>query len=105
MRMRNSFTRTSVIHTIATRSMAESRKRAREVLQKHADRLVKTYHATALGVGHRKKDGVEQREGEVCLVVWVKEKLPESQVPPDKLLPKEIDGVELDVRQGEVVFT
>ena len=85
--------------------MAESRKRAREVLQKHADRLVKTYHATALDIGYREKDGVEQREGEVCLLVWVKEKLPESQVAPDKLLPKEIDGVEVDIRQGEVFFT
>ena len=39
-----------------------------------------------------------------CYIVWVRKKLPEDQVEPDQLLPKEIDGADVDVLEGEVVL-
>ena len=80
------------------------KQKAKEVYKKHASHLLKEYHdVTAVDVGYRKKDGVELREGEVCLLVWVKKKLPESEVKSEELLPKEIDGVAVDVREGKEV--
>ena len=58
---------------------------------------------TAVDVGFRRKGGILQEDSDVCLLVWVKEKLPKSKV--DNLLPKEIDGVSVDVLEGEVLYT
>ena len=38
------------------------------------------------------------------LIVYLSKKLPEDQVEPDQLLPKEIDGVDVDVIE-EVVYS
>jgi hypothetical protein len=54
--------------------------------------------------GNRTKNG-EVIEGEICLVVWVKKKLPKSQLEPDQVLPEEIEGVPVDVVEGEAVYT
>ena len=35
--------------------------------------------------------------------MWVEKKLPESEVEPDQLVPKEIGGVGVDVREGELI--
>lgn len=76
----------------------ESRRRAEEVHKKYSERLLHTYHdAIGVNVGYKTKDGVERIEGEFCLIVWVEKKLPESLVAPDQLLPKEVDGVDVDV--------
>ena len=55
-----------------------------------------------MGVGYRKKDGLVKDE--VCLLVWVKKKLPEWEIASSQLLPKEIDGVAVDILEGEVVY-
>ena len=79
-------------------------KKAVKVHDKHASHLLKEYRdVTAVDIGYRKKDGLV-RVDEVCLLVWVKKKLPESEVPPGQLLPKEIDGVSVDILEGEVVY-
>jgi hypothetical protein len=78
---------------------------AREVQGKYADHLLDDYNdIIAVDIGYRTKNG-EVIEGEVCLVVWVKKKLPKSQLEPDQVLPEEIKGVPLDVVEGEVYFT
>ena len=83
----------------------ESRMRATEVNLKHGLRLLKEYRdVIAVDIGYKKKDGVERNEGEFCLIVWVKKKLPESEVEPDHLLPKEIEGVDVDVCEGELII-
>ena len=74
---------------------AESENRAAQVHRKHAERLLDTYRdVTGVDVGHKTKDGIERSDGELCLLVWVKKKLPDYQVAADQLLPKEIDGVD-----------
>ena len=91
---------------IASNHKKESRRRAAEVHKKHAERLLDTYHdVTAVDIGYKMKEGIERSDGEFCLLVWVRKKLPEYQVAPDQLLPKKIDGVDVDVLEGEVVFS
>ena len=78
------------------------RKYAREVLQDCTDELIEKYNEiTAMDIGYREKGGVEQCDGDVCLLVWVKEKL--RRLDKDKLLPAEIDGIPVDVRQGIMI--
>jgi hypothetical protein len=79
--------------------------RVKEVQDKYIDHLMGDYNdVTAVHIGYRTKNG-EVIEGEVCLVVWVKKKLPKSQLGPDQLLPEEIEGVPVDVVEGKVVYT
>ena len=82
----------------------ESRKRAENVLDKHADRLLDHRDVTAIDVGYKTKNGIKQSDGGFCLVIWVRKKLPESLVAPEQLLPKEIDGVDTDIIEGEVYY-
>ena len=78
------------------------RKYAREVLQDCTDELIEKYNEiTAMDIGYREKGGVEQCDGDVCLLVWVKEKL--KHLDKDKLLPAEVDGIPVDVRQGKII--
>ena len=57
-----------------------------------------------MGIGYRKRDGVI-RDGEVCLLVWVKRKLAKSEIIKEsQLLPEVIDGVPVDVLEGEVAY-
>ena len=83
----------------------ESRRRAKEVLEKNGDSLLDKHpDITAMDVGYKRKDGIEQHDGEVCLIICVRKKLPECLVAPDRLLPKEIDGVDVDVVEGVVYY-
>ena len=89
----------------ASNRVEESKRRAIEIHEKHADRILDTYrNVTVVNIGYKRKDGVELRDGNVCLLVWVRKKLPENQVEPDQLLPKEIDGVDVDVLEGDLAL-
>ena len=58
----------------ASNHKKESKRRAREVLKKHADRLLDTYHdVSAIDFGYKMKDGIERREWEVCMLYSVGE--------------------------------
>ena len=52
----------------------ESERRAADVHEKHAERLLDTYRdVTAVDVGYKTKEGIKQSDGEFCLVVhWKK---------------------------------
>lgn len=80
--------------------------KAEDIHEKYAEHLLDTYRdVTAVDIGYREKGGIVQKGSPTCLLVWVKKKLSESQVLPDQLLPKEIEGVPVDVLEGEVVYT
>ena len=58
----------------ASNHKKESKRRAREVLKKYADRLLDTYHdVSAIDFGYKMKDGIERREWEVCMLYSVGE--------------------------------
>ena len=79
--------------------------RAKEVLDKNLHHLMDDYNdVTAVDIGCRTKNGVVI-ESEVCIVIWVERKLPKSALQPDQLLPEAIEGVPVDVIEGEVFYT
>jgi hypothetical protein len=61
---------------------------------------LKTYpNVTGVGVGYRVV-GRERRD-EICLRVYVRRKVPESELTPDEILPKTVDGVSVDVIEAD----
>ena len=84
-----------------------TRERARDVLEKYADALLDEYsEITAMDIGYREKGGVEQKGGDVCLLIWVEKKLPKSKLEETgrHCLPPVYEGIAVDVREGQVMF-
>lgn len=71
--------------------------RAAEVKDRHKQLLLSKANVVGVGVGIRQQEG--EFTGEVALVVMVSRKLPSSEVPPDDLLPREIEGIPVDVQE------
>lgn len=71
--------------------------RAQAVQARYADELMSKAHVQGVGVGLAKKDG--QYTNEVAIVVMVDQKVPASQLDPDDVIPKELDGVRVDVQE------
>ena len=73
-------------------------KRARQILRAHSDRLLAKPNVVGVGVGYRKSS-----PSELALVVMVQQKLPESALAEDEIVPSDIDGLPVEVRMvGEV---
>jgi hypothetical protein len=71
--------------------------RAAQVKERYEQSLLAKENVVGVGVGIRKHGG--EYTGEVALIVMVRRKLPASQVPPEDLLPEEIDGIPVDVQE------
>jgi hypothetical protein len=69
--------------------------RAQAVKQAHGAFLLSLPNVVGVGVGLRTRRG--QPTGEVALVVMVNKKIPDSALTPDQLVPRELDGVPVDV--------
>lgn len=64
-------------------------------LRKHEDALLAYSNVNAVGIG--------EKAGRSVIKVMVVRKLPESDLQPDQILPKELEGYALDVEEiGEV---
>jgi hypothetical protein len=75
--------------------------RARAVKRAHESELMSKANVVGVGVGMREKGG--SRTDEVVLVVMVREKLPLSALAPEDVIPKQVDGVPVDVQEvGEL---
>ena len=91
------------------------RSAAEKVLDIHSDFLLHSFPGvTAVDIGYRRKGRgddlvVHNREDDdICLLVWVKQKKPESELIGQGLpvLPKEFYvEVPVDVIEGEIVYT
>src|SRR5262249_30763750 len=77
----------------------EKADRARSVKEEHATRLKAYPNAIGVGVGHEVVAG--QRTGRICIRVYVRRKLPKSELPPEAILPDSIDGLPVDVIEDE----
>jgi hypothetical protein len=75
---------------------------AREVKERHADRLRSYANVSGVGVGRRQTGG--RRTDEICVRVYVRRKLPEAQLRAEDVLPRKVDGVGVDVIEGEFTF-
>jgi hypothetical protein len=69
--------------------------RAVEVKGRHEQELLRKANVVAVGVGYRRRAGVPTRE--VCIVVSVKNKIPESELKPRDVVPARIEDVPVDV--------
>lgn len=61
------------------------------VLRKHEDALLAYPNVAGVGIG--------ERAGHPVIKVMVVKKVPESALQPEQILPKELDGCELDVEE------
>ena len=71
--------------------------RAKAVQEKYNDELMSKPHVVGTAVGLRTRQG--QYTTEVAVVVMVSQKVPEDQIAPEDKLPKELDGVPVDVQE------
>ena len=78
--------------------MAEDKMaRATAVQSKYNDELMRKAHVQGTAIGLAKVSG--QTTDEVALVVLVDEKVPESQLAQDDIVPRYLDDVRLDVQE------
>ena len=62
---------------------------------KYNPKLLAYPNVVGVGIGWRQRQ--DKTTDELCLVVMVKEKLPPEKLPPGGLLPRELDGIDIDV--------
>jgi hypothetical protein len=75
--------------------------RVRQVKEAHGEQLLALPNVIGLGIGLRHVDG--EPTGEVALVVLVSRKLPSENLEDEAILPRDIDGVPVDVQEvGEI---
>lgn len=74
----------------------EQTARAMLVQTKYTETLLKLPHVVGVGIGFVKKNGVET--GDIGLVVMVDEKVSAQDIDPVDVIPKELDGVPVDVQ-------
>ena len=75
----------------------EALQRAQAVRQEHQEALLAKANVTGVGVGLRHTGG--QRTEQMGIVVMVSKKVPRAWLDPQDVIPSEIDGVPVDVRE------
>ena len=79
----------------------EAVQRAQEVKRRHEQEILRKANVVAVGVGLSSRGGVQTKE--VCIVVSVKKKVPQSKLKPQDVIPAEIENVPVDVVEtGEI---
>ena len=80
----------------------EREKEITAVHQRNIDQLITWPHVTAVDINYRVRNG--KRTNERCIQVYVEKKKPESELNREEILPKELDGVGVDVLEGSVAY-
>ena len=62
---------------------------------RYDDLLLRYPNVVGTGIGYRQRDG--RATGELCLVVMVSRKLPPEELDADSILPRQVDGLPIDV--------
>ncbi len=75
----------------------EMTQRAQAVQAKYTDELMEKANVQGTAIGLATEDG--QYTDTIALVVLVSTKLPENQLAPEDIIPKELDGVRVDVQE------
>jgi hypothetical protein len=74
----------------------EQMERLRTVKAKHESELMRKANVVGVGIGFRKRG--EEMTDEPSIVVSVTRKLPGPMVDPEDMIPRELDGVPVDVQ-------
>ena len=73
----------------------------KQVIEVSKDNLMAMQNVVGVGVGYQIKGG--EQTGNYAIVVMVSRKLPVPALPPNAILPKNVDGVTIDVKEvGEL---
>lgn len=67
----------------------------RKTKEKHEAELMKKSGVTGCAIGYKQVEGLQTDE--LCLVCFVKQKLPEEKLNKKDIIPKEIQGIPTDV--------
>ena len=78
----------------------EQLRRASEAQQKYTDKLLNYPNVVGVAVGYITRGG--ERTPEIGLIVMVDQKLPVAQLAPADVIPRELDGVRVDVQETGV---
>jgi hypothetical protein len=70
---------------------------ARKILNIHRDVLMSKANVIGVGIGFRPAKGSDERE--LAIVVMVSQKLPKSKLAKDDLIPQDLEGIRVDVRE------
>lgn len=76
---------------------AELFERAKQVKAAYQDTLLQKANVVGVGIGYAQLS--HQATNELCLVVMVNRKLPDEALSPEDRIPRELDGVRVDVQQ------
>lgn len=88
-------------HDSGSRDFEVDFEKAQSVKRAHEARLLNKSNVIGVGVGLCMRGGTPTAE--VGLVVFVRRKLPASQLEADDVIPSEIDSVPVDVQEiGEI---
>lgn len=71
--------------------------RAKQVKAAHQDMLLQKANVVGVGIGYAQRSS--QATDELCLVVMVSQKLPDEALRPEDRIPRELEGVPVDVQQ------
>ncbi|HSO27924.1 MAG TPA: hypothetical protein VLS48_07615 [Anaerolineales bacterium] len=71
--------------------------RVQAVKRAYADRLMQMPNVVGLGIGYRMSQGV--RTDQIALIVLVRAKQPLSTLETEEILPRELEGVPVDVQE------
>jgi hypothetical protein len=67
------------------------------IQERYQNYLLNIPHVVGIGIGFATMEG--QLTQELSLVVMVDQKLPDEALPPEYRIPKEIEGVRVDVQE------
>jgi hypothetical protein len=70
---------------------------ARKILNLYRDQLMSKANVVGVGVGYRPVNGSEAKE--IAIVVMVTQKFPEKQLSDDDLVPGDLEGIRVEVRE------
>ena len=83
-------------------TIAKGIEEIRAVKERHEDDLLKKKNVVGLGIGYKEVEGLETDQ--LSLVVMVRKKELPSQLEAADLIPAEIEGIPVDVKEvGEIV--
>jgi hypothetical protein len=80
--------------------MEQRVQRASEVQARYADMLMRLPHVVGVAVGFTSHAGI--RTEDVGVIVMVDHKLPVAEIADDDLIPRELEGVPVDVQETGV---
>lgn len=83
------------------RSNLAEQARIAQVLADNETALLANPNVVAISEGTRTRAG--KPTGEPCVTIWVKRKLPEAKLSEAEILPKEIDGIPVDVVESGTI--